>query len=153
MEVAPQLHSSGNWLVDVLEGDDTVEIVLPPKHFSVIKDRKLKSSLTLGALHPTIGGNNRSSVQVALESLCVEIQSAVTIRSASANKKVNIVAELRSFDENADGNVSKHELVVGCRKLGIEVTLQAVDLMWPLFTPDPVNGNVHLDSFMSTLSK
>jgi Ca2+-binding EF-hand superfamily protein len=157
---SPWKLPDGNWVANVSDGQDTMEICLPEKHFTVIpqksKSRPISASQGGKKKPKTIGLNNRSSIHVALESLCVEIQSALT-RHSEKGAKCDIAtvlkAKLIEFDKNHDGIVSKEELVDGCTRLGIGVTLQAVGLMWPLFKPDPKTNAVLLEVFTETITQ
>jgi Ca2+-binding EF-hand superfamily protein len=148
----------GKWVAKVEDGMDTMEICLAEKHFTVIPFRNKSqpdingNSIRRARKQTTIGLNNRSSVQIALESLGVEIQSAITRHSEKGSQcdmTLVLKAKLKEFDRNHDGIVSKRELVDGCERLGIGVTHQAVDLMWPLFKPDSETDGVQLEDFMS----
>jgi Ca2+-binding EF-hand superfamily protein len=153
-KVDPFQLPDGTWVANVLDGQETMQVALDKKHYTVIPGRcSQPNSPTrrVAARKHTIALNNRSSVQVALESLCVEIQSAISRHSEETGKKCDLAKELKSFDNDTDGKVSKEELVIGCKRLGIEVNHQALDLMWPLFKPNLDTKAVCLDSFMNTI--
>jgi hypothetical protein len=94
----------------------------------------------------TMNLSNRSNVMVAFESLCVELERRIrdehhkTQRRKSTSDDVR--ARLKAIDFNGNGQIDVKELLIGCRELGIPMSLAELEMVWPLFKPDIITGKI-----------
>jgi Ca2+-binding EF-hand superfamily protein len=56
------------------------------------------------------------------------------------------------FDMDGNGQISKKELLLGCRSLNIQVSSEELDLMWPMFDTNG-DGNLDVQEFMDFVAE
>jgi Ca2+-binding EF-hand superfamily protein len=97
-----------------------------------------------GVLSPGDSNNNRSSVRVAYHKFIQQLRQAVGKKG-----RKDLCDLLKDMDDDSNGAIDKHELLLGAHTLGIAITPTELDLIWPLFGPVfNQDGNIDINSFM-----
>jgi Ca2+-binding EF-hand superfamily protein len=163
----PSRRSSGLFNIEVLHEEETpIQLTLSGKHLEPFLDasRDLPNRLQLAKLQktgyynecvesgdsgvqarPGASSNNRSSVKLAYEKFIQQFRLAVNDRSGKLNSTAKQV--LVEMDENGNGMLDKRELLLGAHVLGISVSANELEMVWPLLTPD-VEGNCLIDELL-----
>jgi Ca2+-binding EF-hand superfamily protein len=93
--------------------------------------------------------NNRKDVRATVDSLVTQLRN-VLIEQGGGGKEGRDTVEVQQikdlFDEmdsNHNGELDKQEFLDGCQNVGITISPQEVNLVWPLFDDD---GNGFIDT-------
>jgi Ca2+-binding EF-hand superfamily protein len=156
--------------VELVVNDSPVQLSLSGKHLEPFLDRTggCPNKLSLAKLQkggyyddcvksgdcgvkppPGTVLNNRSSVKMAYHTFVQQFRHAVNKRSGALNSTPKDV--LLEMDENGNGTIDKKELLLGAHTLGISLTPNELEMIWPMFKPFDAHGNVIIDQFITTV--
>jgi hypothetical protein len=77
--------------------------------------------------------------------LNAQIRMAMNV--AASNKTDGLRQIFLKFDRDGNGMVDKREFLIGCNALGVQITAEEVDLMWPYFDLDN-SGEIDMEEFL-----
>jgi Ca2+-binding EF-hand superfamily protein len=98
------------------------------------------------------GMNNRSSVRLAYTKFTQQFRKAIRMREIRTRDKGTLKDVLYGMDEDGNGALDKHELLLGAHTVGIAITPHELEMIWPLFGPFDVNGNIEINHMLKLMA-
>jgi hypothetical protein len=119
---------------DPVRGTEMYEVKLPDGKILAVPPSKLKIGVDRGRVRRLSFAqpqdkkkkplaHNRSSAKAVLNFLSGQLRT----------NRLEVEKVFQEFDMDSNGCVSKREMLAGCKAVGIYITPEEIDLVWPIF--------------------
>ena len=139
----PPLHRTAGKFVNQFEASvgENLVLVVGASNFDQIRDRDYvrKSEKLLQEVKDkksVTSGNNRGSTKLSMIALSNEIRT-------SLKRRGDLRGTFQDMDTDGNGSIDQTEMHLGLHHLGINVSAQDVELMWPIFDTGECCASVH----------